>query len=75
MPTATKSPAKKSPSKKSETAQKSPPKKAASKDATALLKADHKLVAGLFNEFEKAPSDARKTAIVAQICKFSLSFH
>ena len=69
MSTATKSPAKKSPSKKSETAQKSPPKKAASKDATALLKADHKLVAGLFNEFEKAPSDARKTAIVAQICK------
>ncbi len=34
-----------------------------------MLKADHKLVSGLFDDFEKTKSDARKTSIVAQICK------
>lgn len=69
MPTPTKAPAQKPAAKKSETAKKAPAKKAASKDATALLKADHKLVSGLFEEFEKTKSDARKTSIVAQICQ------
>lgn len=54
---------------KSVAAQKTPARKTAQKDATAMLKADHKLVAGLFEEFEKTKSDARKTSIVAQICK------
>ncbi len=34
-----------------------------------MLKADHKLVSGLFEEFEKTRSDARKTSIVAKICR------
>jgi hemerythrin superfamily protein len=38
------------------------------KDATAMLRADHKLVAGLFAEYEKSRSPTRKTALVAQIC-------
>ncbi|MEN9438200.1 MAG: hypothetical protein RIR09_2855 [Pseudomonadota bacterium] len=38
-------------------------------NATALLRADHKLVAGLFSDFDKAPSKAQKAKIVAQICK------
>lgn len=37
-------------------------------DATTLLRADHKLVSGLFDEFEKARSPAKKKAIVSQIC-------
>lgn len=39
-----------------------------------MLKADHKLVAGLFDEFEKTRSDARKTSIVGKICR-ELSVH
>ena len=38
-------------------------------EATALLRADHKLVAGLFEEFEQARSASKKKALVAQICK------
>ena len=37
-------------------------------DATALLRADHKLVSGLFAEYEKSPTTARKMQLVAQIC-------
>ncbi len=37
-------------------------------EATAMLRADHKLVSGLFEDFEKARSAARKKAIVAKIC-------
>ena len=41
-------------------------------DAFALLKADHKKVKGLFNQFKKAKKqgadDATKSALVAQIC-------
>lgn len=37
-------------------------------DAVALLRADHKKVSGLFEQFEKARSAARKREIVAQIC-------
>ena len=69
MSTAKKTPAKKSAADKPAVAKKTPSRKAAPKDATAMLKADHKLVAGLFEEFEKTKSDARKTSIVAQICK------
>lgn len=38
-------------------------------EATALLRADHKLVASLFEEFEKARSASKKKELVAQICK------
>jgi hemerythrin superfamily protein len=37
-------------------------------DAIALLKADHKKVSALFDEFEKARASSRKKAIVAEIC-------
>ena len=37
-------------------------------DATALLRADHQLVSGLFAEYEKARATSRKAKIVAQIC-------
>lgn len=63
MATAKKTAAKKAPAKKS------PARKAAPQDAIALLRADHKVVSGLFEQFEKTRSDARKAAIVAQICK------
>jgi hemerythrin superfamily protein len=39
-----------------------------SQEATALLRADHKLVAGLFNEYEKTTSNAKKKSLVRQIC-------
>lgn len=57
MPTAT------SPSKASA------PKAAAHKEATAILRADHKLVSDLFEQYEKARSPAKKKELVAQICK------
>ena len=63
MATAKKTAAKKAPAKKS------PARKAAPQDAIALLRADHKVVSDLFEQFEKTRSDARKAAIVAQICK------
>lgn len=37
-------------------------------EATAMLRADHKLVSGLFADFEKTRSAARKKAIAAKIC-------
>lgn len=43
-------------------------------DATAILKADHKLVDGLFKEFEATKSDKKKKQIVDQICK-ELTIH
>lgn len=74
MSTAKKAPAKKSPTEKSAVARKTPAKKVVLKDATSMLKADHELVADLFDKFEKTKSDARKTAIVAQICQ-ELTIH
>lgn len=68
MATAKKTAAKKAPAKKTQ-ASKVPAKKAAPKDAIALLRADHKVVSGLFEQFEKTRSDTRKAAIVAQICR------
>lgn len=69
MSVAKKTPAKKSSAENADTPKKPPAKKAASKDATAMLKADHKRVADLFEEFEKTKSDSRKMSIVAQICQ------
>lgn len=43
-------------------------------EATALLRADHKLVSGLFDEYEKARAPSRKKQIVAKICT-ELSVH
>lgn len=43
-------------------------------EATAILKADHKLVDGLFKEFEATKSDKKKKQIVDQICK-ELTIH
>jgi chorismate mutase len=37
-------------------------------DAIALLKADHRKVEGLFDQFEEARDPSRKQAIVNQIC-------
>lgn len=37
-------------------------------DATALLRADHKLVSELFAEYDKARSPSRKKQLVDQIC-------
>lgn len=69
MPTSKKTPAKKSAAKKaSASATRGGNRKSASTDAIALLKADHKHVSDLFDQFEKARSDARKKALAAQIC-------
>ena len=43
-------------------------------EATALLRADHKLVSGLFAAYEKARSPAKKRQIVSEICG-ELSVH
>jgi hemerythrin superfamily protein len=45
-----------------------PSKKAEPADAVALLKADHRKVEGLFEQFEKARDDSRKKALVKEIC-------
>jgi hypothetical protein len=57
--------------KKNSTVRKNPAKAG---DATALLRADHKLVSGLFAEYEKTRSTAKKKDLVSQICK-ELSVH
>jgi len=38
------------------------------KDAVAMLKADHKKVSELFEQFEKSRSASKKKALVAEIC-------
>lgn len=43
-------------------------------DATTLLRADHKLVSGLFAEYEKTRSSAKKKQLVSKICT-ELSVH
>lgn len=47
---------------------------AAAKDAIALLRADHQAVSSLFADYEKTRSDARKKALVSEICT-ALSVH
>jgi hemerythrin superfamily protein len=37
-------------------------------EATAMLRADHEKVSGLFQDFDKARSAERKRALAAQIC-------
>ena len=44
------------------------------KDATALLKADHKLVSDLFDEYESTRATRKKMLLVSQICK-ELTLH
>jgi hemerythrin superfamily protein len=39
------------------------------KDAIAMLRADHKKVSALFDDFEAARSSAKKKMLVAQICE------
>ena len=43
-------------------------------DAVALLKADHKEVAAMFESFEKASGDGKKQSIAEDICK-ALAIH
>ena len=51
-------------------ARKSAAKKSArAPDAIALLKADHKLVQGLFDQYEKTRSEDRKSSLAEQICQ------
>lgn len=61
-----------SPSVSQASARKSAPRRTASSqrrpDAVALLRADHKKVSELFEQFEKSRSAAKKKALVAQIC-------
>ena len=54
------------------TAKPTPPSK--SQEATALLTADHKLVSGLFDDYEKASTKAMKKKLVTQFC-MELSVH
>jgi hemerythrin superfamily protein len=66
---------KKSASKKSASSKKkSAGKRSAPTDAIALLRADHKTVKELFEQFEKTRKDERKEALAEQICK-ELSVH
>src|SRR6476469_3773311 len=43
-------------------------------DAVALLKADHRRVEGLFEDYEKASGDGRKQSLAEDICK-DLTIH
>ena len=42
---------------------------AQAKDAIAMLKADHKKVSGLFEQFEKSRAASTKKKLVSEICK------
>ena len=57
---------KKTAARKKAPARKSAPK---GKDAIALLRADHALVQGLFDQFEKARGNDRKGALAKKICQ------
>ena len=50
------------------------PSKVQATDALALLKADHELVAGLFDKFDNAKSDSQKYTLAQQICR-ELTIH
>ena len=47
---------------------------AKTQDAIALLRADHKVVSDLFEEYEKSRSTSKKEQLVAKICT-ELSVH
>ncbi len=49
-------------------------KSAKPQEATALLRADHKMVSGLFAAYEKARTASKKQQIVSEICS-ELSVH
>lgn len=70
--TSSKSSARKSATRKT-SGRKSTARKSAGKrqpsDALALLRADHQLVQGLFDQFEKTRSDERKDKLAQQICQ------
>src|SRR5436190_19586817 len=73
MPTtATRSSSGKAKSAKSTSSQKSTSTREASQprtqDAIALLKADHKLVDGMFKQFEEARTNAQKGSLAGRIC-------
>jgi hypothetical protein len=51
------------------TATKNTAKAPVHREATAMLRADHKLVSDLFEQYEKSRSTDRKKELVAQICK------
>ncbi len=55
-------------------AKKSPRKAAKPQDATAMLRADHKRVSGLFAQYEKTHSSSKKKQLVEEICT-ELSVH
>jgi len=50
------------------TARRTTPARSKTPDAVSLLRADHKLVADLFDQFEKSRSPAKKKQLVSQIC-------
>ena len=56
------------------TAKKTASKTAKPQEATTMLRADHKLVLGLFEEFDKTKSASKKKKLVAEICK-ELTIH
>jgi hemerythrin superfamily protein len=70
MATATRKPASKAATKTASRSASSGP----GPDATALLRADHKRVSALFEQYETTRSQARKKAVVATICT-ELSVH
>lgn len=51
------------------TATKTSTKAPVHREATAMLRADHKLVSDLFEQYEKSRSTDKKKELVAQICK------
>ncbi len=55
-------------SKSATSATKAAPKAPAAQEATALLRADHKQVSALFEQYEGTRSVAKKKSIVASIC-------
>jgi len=55
-------------------ARNAPARPPAPQEATELLRADHKRVSALFEQYEKTRSNARKKALVAEIC-MELSIH
>ncbi|MEO5689822.1 MAG: hemerythrin domain-containing protein [Burkholderiaceae bacterium] len=71
MPTASK---KASPKAATRTVARKAPAKSAAPDAIVLLKADHKRVADLYEQYDKTRSTAKKKSLVATIC-LELSVH
>jgi hemerythrin superfamily protein len=55
-------------------ARKTPARAPRSQDAVAILRADHRLVSDLFDQYEKSRSAAKKQGIVATICE-ELTIH